>query len=192
MNCRTVLSSRFVQGEPSGLTDTTDQTVGDMPMTAQEYLIRAYHYRLLIRSKREQLSLLMDMLTNITVPTDREPTGGTRKTQTMESLIASVTDLENELRNDEGNFARYEVETISLINKLVGYKERRVMTLRYVRYMDWNEIAGAMTLSIRRVQTIHRDALDRLTGIMRRDKIVANVEDRKDREPYIRFEKGVI
>ena len=167
-----------------------DQTAGKKPMTTQEYLIRPYHCKLLIQSKREQLNMLRDLLTNLSVPTDRGASSGMKEAHGMERMIASITDLEDEIRADEVRLAQYEFEIISLINRLSDYRERSVMILRYMRYMDWKGIAGAMDLSMRYVQTIHTRALKNTTEIMKREKIVLNVEARKSRAPYVRFTGG--
>ena len=158
-------------------------------MTAQEYLVRAYNYKLLIRNKYEQLNVLRDLVSCISVPTDREFVSGTKDVHSMEGMIASITDLENEIKADENTFAQYEFENITIINKLSGYKERRIMLFRYVRCMDWSAIASDMNLSKRRVQTIHKQALDLITDIMKREGIVPDIEKRQKKGTYVRFER---
>ena len=160
-------------------------------MTAQEYLVRAYHCQLLIQTKCEQLEMLKGLLTNLSVPTDREQVSCTKDVHSMDEMIARIADLEEEIRADRNTFARYEYENITLINQLASYKDRKIILLRYARYLDWSAVAAELNLSVRRGHTIHKQALDRMTEILRREHLIDTVEDRNERRTYVYFERGI-
>ncbi len=134
-------------------------------MTAKEYLRRCYHLQGLIRAKKEKIAQLRERAVSCNNRLSFEPraqSGGDR----MSAAVAKICDLEVRLALDELRLAELEAEIIGRIDALEVLDYRRLLTLRYVNYKKWEEIALEMHYSYRRIHELHSRALLYFEGLI--------------------------
>ena len=69
-------------------------------MNAKTFLSRAYLLQQAIRIKREQISQMRDLLTNISVSYDKEKITSTPDSSPMEKNIVQMIEMKQELEDD--------------------------------------------------------------------------------------------
>lgn len=82
--------------------------------------------------------------------------------ETGSEAEAALRDLEKRIDQEICESVKTMEEIKAKINTLDKEKERRVLILRYIMFMDWNSIAERMGYEIRNVTNIHGSALQHL------------------------------
>lgn len=72
-------------------------------------------------------------------------------------------------------FVNYKLECVAMINMLSRSTHRQLLTLRYLNYLSWDEIAAKMNYSIDHVFKLHGHALLEFRKIL--DRTLNNNED---------------
>ena len=80
----------------------------------------------------------------------------------LSGYAARLDDLERSLMNKRYHRVRYYSEIVNTIDSVKRNKERDVLFYRYIKGMDWWEIAEKMNFSERQIYRIHGKALGHL------------------------------
>lgn len=131
-------------------------------MTAQEYLKRPETIRQEIRRRRTRIETLRRLatrfsgqLSDVRVRTSPDPAR-------MQAFLAEAADEERAVAELEEKRKQALADTALLISRLPEEKMIRVMEMRYLDLLEWEEIIGRIG-SATTVYRLHRLALDILT-----------------------------
>ena len=132
-------------------------------MTAREYLERPETIRREIERKRMRIETLRRLAVRfsaepaeVRVRTSPDPTR-------MQAFLAEAADEEQEIRALEEQRRRAFADAALLISCLPEEKMARILELRYLDLLPWEEIVDLMGISASHVYRLHQLALDILT-----------------------------
>lgn len=127
-------------------------------MTAKQYLLRAYNLKRRIEAKEMHLEELRTQAEHITADLNGMPRGS-GPSSPVERVAVQIADLSWELELDWLDILVYQEEirkTIALIN---DDTLAQLLSLRYLSYKSWREIAETMHYSPRHITRLHAKAL---------------------------------
>lgn len=129
-------------------------------MNAKEYLSQAFYLNRQIKAKERKLKWLKSITPAPTMKYGEEGKGGADPRRSLVEYAAlSVVDLENEIAAD----ILHLVDTIREIGEVIRKVEpedcRTILEMRYLSFMDWNEIIDMMGRGDSYVFRKHREGL---------------------------------
>ena len=140
-------------------------------MTAKEYLSQAYWLNQRIDRKLAQVSRLKNMATQATGRFQAERLSGTGRHSPMESCLVEVIDLEYEINADIDRLVDLKCELATCILELEDCSQKRVLELRYLGGLTWEEIAKLMRdYDVQRIFQVHGKALQQIEQVLRNEK----------------------
>ena len=140
-------------------------------MTAKEYLSQAYWLNQRIDRKLAQVSRLKHMATQATGRFQAERLSGTGRHSPMESCLVEVIDLEYEINADIDRLVDLKCELAACILELEDCSQKRVLELRYLGGLTWEEIAKLMRdYDVQRIFQVHGKALQQIEQVLRNEK----------------------
>lgn len=140
-------------------------------MTAKEYLSQAYWLNQRIDRKLAQVSRLKHMATQATGRFQAERLSGTGRHSPMESCLVEVIDLEYEINADIDRLVDLKCELAACILELEDCSQKRVLELRYLDGLTWEEIAKLMRdYDVQRIFQVHGKALQQIEQVLRNEK----------------------
>ncbi len=140
-------------------------------MTAKEYLSQAYWLNQRIDRKLAQVSRLKNMATQATGRFQAERLSGTGRHSPMESCLVEVIDLEYEINADIDRLVDLKCELAACILELEDCSQKRVLELRYLGGLTWEEIAKLMRdYDVQRIFQVHGKALQQIEQVLRNEK----------------------
>ena len=140
-------------------------------MTAKEYLSQAYWLNQRIDRKLAQVSRLKNMATQATGRFQAERLSGTGRHSPMESCLVEVIDLEYEINADIDRLVDLKCELAACILELEDCSQKRVLELRYLDGLTWEEIAKLMRdYDVQRIFQVHGKALQQIEQVLRNEK----------------------
>lgn len=128
-------------------------------MTAKEYLGQAYRIDQRINSKLEQIASLRELASKATNTLTDAPRNPSRNIHSMESVIAKMIDLENEINNDIDTLVDLKREIVTIIKGIRNAEHQTLLELRYLCFKTWEQIAVDMSYTLRHVDRLHNNAL---------------------------------
>lgn len=127
-------------------------------MTAKDWLGRAWNIEGEIRAlKREALSA-KDMAMSVT-PRPADVKVQTSKVNHTESAIVRYLDYSDRLAMRLESLFAVKLEIYELILKVDSRELRTLLSLRYLSYLTWEDIAEEMEIDVRHVYRLHKHAL---------------------------------
>ena len=135
-------------------------------MTAKEYLSQARNIDQRINDKVAHVSQLRDMAMNVSAVISDMPKSPSPNNQRMESIIARLTDTEEEINADIDRLVSLKLEIMNTIWQVTDENAQMVLERRYHRFKSWEDSAADMGVSIRWVHKIHAKALDDVEKIL--------------------------
>ena len=140
-------------------------------MTAKEYLSQVYWLNQRIDRKLAQVSRLKHMATQATGRFQAERLSGTGRHSPMESCLVEVIDLEYEINADIDRLVDLKCELAACILELEDCSQKRVLELRYLGGLTWEEIAKLMRdYDVQRIFQVHGKALQQIEQVLRNEK----------------------
>ena len=140
-------------------------------MTAKEYLSQAYRLDQEINSKLKHVSRLRQLATQATGRFQAERLSGTGRHSPMESCLVEVIDLEYEINADIDRLVDLKCELAACILELEDCSQKRVLELRYLGGLTWEEIAKLMRdYDVQRIFQVHGKALQQIEQVLRNEK----------------------
>lgn len=126
-------------------------------MTAKEELLQLRTLQAEMRDQSETAAALWARATSVTQHISDMPGGGPR--QDMGDIVAAMADMERELKDRLTELARLQMDIMARICSIEDGRYRRLLVLRYVEGLSWEDVAERMSYSIQRVYQIHGQAL---------------------------------
>ena len=130
-------------------------------MTAKEYLNQTYRLNERINSNLRQLEALEERATSITVRLNPKVQGGTLNG--TEQLIYNILELKERIKAETSEYIRTLEEIRQTISALKDPDESLLLTLRYIEFMKWEDIAETMNFSETQIFRIFKRALKKIT-----------------------------
>jgi len=132
-------------------------------MTAREYLERPETMRLEICRKRTRIETLRRLATRFSAPPDAVRVKASPDPSRMETFLAEAADEEQAIRLLEEKRKRALADAALLIARLPDEKMARIMEMRYLDKLPWEEITDRIGCSPSHIYRLHQLALDILT-----------------------------
>ena len=132
-------------------------------MTAREYLERPETMRLEICRKRTRIETLRRLATRFSAPPDAVRVKASPDPSRMETFLAEAADEEQAIRLLEEKRKRALADAALLIARLPDEKMARIMEMRYLDKLPWEEITDRIGCSPSHISRLHQLALDILT-----------------------------
>ena len=128
------------------------------PMTARQYLSRAYVLRKRIAAKELHLEELRTQAEHITADLTGMPKGSGAASP-VERVAVQIADLSWELEQDWLDVLVYQEEIRKTIDRIEDPVVAQVLSARYISYLTWRKVAETLHYSERAVYKIHRKGL---------------------------------
>lgn len=128
-------------------------------MTAKQYLRQVRRLDNLINAKLEQAEELRGTVMRITQNLDAVKVEKRSFNDKTGTLIAKIVDLEKEINKDIDKLIDLKAEIVSKIDKIENQDYRLILTLRYLNFKKWEQIAVEMGYSYQWVHRLHGRAL---------------------------------
>lgn len=128
-------------------------------MDTKEFLNQ---YKLLqdrIKDKELELLKLKQLSVSISSPVNDIKVSSSKKTDKLGDMICTIIDLSEEIANQKFDLLKLHLSISKFINDMDNQEDKRLLELRYLHFMKWEEIADSMGYSIRNVHRIHNRAL---------------------------------
>jgi len=129
-------------------------------MTAKEYLNQAYRLDQRINSKAEQIFKLRALASQTNATMSSMPRNASPNHHRMEDIIAKIADFENDLNNDIDNLIDLEREITVTINAVENPDQQLLLSLRYLNFKSWEQIAVTLGYSMVYTFQLHKKALE--------------------------------
>jgi hypothetical protein len=134
-------------------------------MTAKDFLKRYRNARYQIQNCETEIEEIETKLMPSAIRTDKEPTGG-GPGYYGEELLAEAADRKHDLYTMREDALRIMVEVSTVISKVHPAELSRLLHMRYIECMRWEEIAVDMNYDIRWVYRLHGQALVKVNDIL--------------------------
>ena len=128
-------------------------------MKAKQYLRQIRWLDNTVNAQLEQLEALRAMTTNITVNLNVDRVQETKAHDKMEKLICKIVDLEREITDDINNLIDLKCEVMRKIDAVQGEDYRLLLTLRYLCFKTWEQIAVEMNFTFQWIHVLHQRSL---------------------------------
>lgn len=127
-------------------------------MDVKKYLSQIRYIDNIIKAKKDMLQSLRDRLVNLS---PRFSPGGKCENYTNinADIISDIINLEFELNREIDKLTKITTSVNSMLDRVVNKQHRLVLTLRYINFMRWEEIAREMKYSLRQIHNLHTEAL---------------------------------
>lgn len=142
-------------------------------MDAKQYLRQLRLLDDLINAKFEQIQRLRSLAERVTGVLSPDKVQSSFDQDKAATIIARVVDLENNIKTSVDELIDLKAEVISLIDKVPNDDCRLVLTLRYVNFYTWEQIAVTLPCAYRTALYIHGRALREFEKVLREYKKIA-------------------
>ncbi len=134
-------------------------------MTTKEYLSQYYILDKRIKDKKDEIEKLKLLVNNVGSFTGTEKVQSSSNLHKMSDTIAVIVDLSNEIMEQTTKLLQLKYDIMILIEKAEKQEYKRLLELRYIVCMKWEEIAVDMGYSYKYVHKVHNKALNNLSKI---------------------------
>lgn len=131
----------------------------DNSMKPKQYLRQIRWLNNTVIAQLEQLETLRAMTTNITVKLNADRIQETKAHDKMEKLICKIVDFEKEITDDINKLIDLKREVIRKIDAVQDEDYRLLLTLRYLCFKTWEQIAVEMNFTFQWIHILHQRAL---------------------------------
>ena len=131
-------------------------------MTAKEYLAQVRLITIRLQSMVRQVQVITDTLTNISPVLTDMPRSATPNVHSLDALVATKVDLENEIAEATTKLA----DITRTVNSLPDHLHIAVLSYRYFCKMEWREVADELRITESRAYQLHRQALVVLENVI--------------------------
>jgi hypothetical protein len=129
-------------------------------MDAKEYLSQAFHLHRVIKAKEKRLEWLRDIAPGPSMRFSEEAkVPGNPRSSAVENAAIKVVALEEEIAADILRLVDIVKDIESVISRVESMECRTILEMRYLSFMEWDEIAARMGYGSNGVYYLHRKAL---------------------------------
>ena len=130
-------------------------------MTAKEYLSQAFYMNRQIKAKERRLEWLREIAPGPSMRfSQEEKSKGDPRSSLVEEAALKVVELEDEIASDILELVRVMKEIASTISRVDSMECRTILEMRYLSFMEWDEIISRMGYSRSYVFRLHGEALN--------------------------------
>lgn len=130
-------------------------------MTAKEYLSQAFYMNRQIKAKERRLEWLREIAPGPSMRfSQEEKSKGDPRSSLVEEAALKVVELEEEIASDILDLVRVMKEIASTISRVDSMECRTILEMRYLSFMEWDEIISRMGYSRSYVFRLHGEALN--------------------------------
>ena len=130
-------------------------------MTAKEYLSQAFYMNRQIKAKERRLEWLREIAPGPSMRfSQEEKSKGDPRSSLVEEAALKVVALEEEIASDILELVRVMKEIASTISRVDSMECRTILEMRYLSFMEWDEIISRMGYSRSYVFRLHGEALN--------------------------------
>ena len=130
-------------------------------MTAKEYLSQAFYLNRQIKAKEKRLEWLREIAPGPSMRfSQEEKVKGDPRSSLVEEAALKVVELEEEIASDILEMVRVMKEIASTISRVDSMECRTILEMRYLSFMEWDEIISRMGYSRSYVFRLHGEALN--------------------------------
>jgi DNA-directed RNA polymerase specialized sigma24 family protein len=137
---------------------------------AQVYLERVEMIDCIIHNKLIEQQQWKDIALGITVSTDGEKVQSSGSQSRMSDAVIKCVDMEREIDSLIDELIDTKRKVISTIEQLDSPYYYRLLHLRYIQYIDFDEIAEKLNKDYNTITTAHGRALAQVQEILDREK----------------------
>ncbi len=135
-------------------------------MNAKQYLRRVKRLNDLIEAKFKQIRVLRDISVQITTDLSKDKIQTPNSNDKISQLVAKIVDLEKELTSDINRLINLQREVTNKINSLDDPEYRLILTMRYLNFETWEQIAVDLGCSYQWAHVLHGRALREFEKVM--------------------------
>jgi len=136
-------------------------------MDAKEYLSRAFYLHKQIKAKEKRLEWLRDIAPGPSMRFSEEAkVPGNPRSSAVENAAIKVVALEEEIANDIISFVDVTKEISGIISGISSQEQKTVLEMRYLAFMEWEEVAGRMGYTLRHTFYLHGKALGSIKNLI--------------------------
>src|SRR5690554_2482725 len=128
-------------------------------MTAKQYLKQIRKLDNLINAKLEQIEKLRAMSINISRVMSTDNIRSQENRSKIEKILVKIIDLEREVTTDIDRLVDLKREIMQKIDAMEDDNYKVLLTLRYLIFKTWEEIAVEMDYTFQWVHQLHKRAL---------------------------------
>ena len=130
-------------------------------MTAKEYLSQAFYMNRQIKAKERRLEWLREIAPGPSMRfSQEEKSKGDPRSSLVENAALKVVELEEEIASDILDLVRVMKDIASAISRVDSMECRTILEMRYLSFMEWDEIISRMGYSRSYVFRLHGEALN--------------------------------
>lgn len=135
-------------------------------MSAKEYLQQAYQIHRSIQARKQQVARLREIAECATSIANAARVSGTPARSKVESTVCRIADLQAMIQQDLCRLAEKYEEIQRIIDKVEDDTCRNILSLRYLSFLTWEEIAEKMDYNERHVRRLHGIALQKVKDVL--------------------------
>ena len=128
-------------------------------MTAKQYLRQVKRLDNIINAKLEQIEKLRAMSINISRVMSTDNIRSQENRSKIEKILVKIIDLEREVTTDIDRLVDLKREIMQKIDAMEDNNYKVLLTLRYLNFKTWEEIAVEMGYTFQWVHQLHKRAL---------------------------------
>ena len=128
-------------------------------MTAKEYLSQAFILDKRIQVKERRLEWLKNHASYVSNNLTEVVKFSLSHRSAVEEAVVKIVDLEKELMNDINKMIELKKEIAYIIRSVNNIECETLLEMRYLTFMNWEEIAAQLNYSNHYIYHLHRKAL---------------------------------
>ena len=148
--------------------------MNNVPMTAKEYLSRAYRIDQRINTKLMRISELRALAQKCTVAYGGERVSRTRNVASLEDSVMKIMEAEKELDAQIDLLVDTKKEIESVIEQVPDVDCRLLLKMRYLAMESWTESARQMNTYRMRVYRLHDKSLELVAEVLQQKGVCAD------------------
>jgi len=128
-------------------------------LTAKEYLSQAFILDKRIQVKERRLEWLKNHASYVSNNLTEVVKFSLSHRSAVEEAVVKIVDLEKELMNDINKMIELKKEIAYIIRSVNNIECETLLEMRYLTFMNWEEIAAQLNYSNHYIYHLHRKAL---------------------------------
>ena len=134
-------------------------------MTAKQYLRQVRRLDDIVNAKLEQVTELRSLATKMTSTPRLDAVQSSGEQDKISAVVAKIVDLEHDINRTVDELIDLKAEAIVMIDSIPNDDYRLLLTLRYLNFKTWEQIAVDMNYSYQWVHVLHSRALINFGGM---------------------------
>ena len=142
--------------------------LNEKEVKTKHYLQQIYRLDSNIRTLLEQAQFIDDQACSVpTVDYSKVKVSASHSgTAHFENYVIKSVDMRKRMKNEFEAFCALKSKVHECLDDMQGLEQRLVLTLRYIHFMRWEDIAKEMNCEERQVFRFHKEGLTELSHIL--------------------------